>query len=345
MGLICGILQKGRRAGHMKNFLLFFLLGMSQAWAQGHSNTPGVNALSTGTVSSGDSTPGPSSVPVKNFATRDLITTSRPMKISYFSLASARMVDIDRGGASVGSYNYLGASKKLDSESQVGLRVVFYHDTAGFRYNPAKAKEEYIGHTTTLGDPYLSYSSYSLAKWDQWNLSGSGRIYAPASRFSQISRLITQLRYELFLDRRLGKYSNFNYTVKTDYYVQTQRVYLDDEVPRYNDGALPSRAVRGTKIASLEHYVEFDANFHKKASFKPRIGFEENWYYDSKIEGIDARHDTDFKVQLGMEWRVMRRLSFTLAVENKTSLANRRDEVAFGRPDDNKWLLITYASF
>jgi hypothetical protein len=327
----------------MMKFFLILLLSSIQVWAQETTTTEPTTAVST-------SVPVPTSIPttetsVKNYSNRDINLTSKPIKVSFFSLASVKTADYDRGGASVGSYNYLGASYKLDRESQVAFRYVFYHDTAGYKFNPSKMKEENIGHTTTPGDSYFSYSRYDLGDWGGWSLAGQGRVYLPSSQYSRASGMVTQLRVETYLDHGIGKYSNFNYTVKYDYMVQSKAAHLDEDVPRYSDGTIPDRAVRGTKQMKLEHYFDLDWSLHKMLSFRPRVGFEETWYNSSKEENIDARHDTVVKTQVGFEFKPMRSLSFNLAMENQTSVANRKDPVAFGRPEENSWVLITYASF
>ncbi len=291
--------------------------------------------------------PATPSIPmVKNYATRDLINSELSLyKLSFFSLMGGRAVDAGNGGSSVGAYNYLGLSRKIDSNDQIGFRYVFYYDSAGYKFNPSKLKEEYVGHQIDMGDPYFSYSRYSIAKFADWNFSGSGRIYLPLSRFSQSTKLVTQLRSELFFDKPLMKFSNFNFSNKTDYFVQTQKAFLDGDVPRFDDGTVPSRAVKGTKQWNTENYIEIDANLSKKISLKPRLGIEDSWYYGSVAEDIAPRHDTDLKTQMGIDYRAMKSLSFSLAMENRTALLNRKDAVAFGRPEDNRWIFITYASF
>lgn len=280
----------------------------------------------------------------KNNATRDINVTSKPYKFSFFSLASARTKDLDKGGTSIGSYNYLGASYKLDKQSQMAFRYVFFHDTAGFKFNPAKRKEENIGHTTTPGDSYFSYSRYDVAEWGGWNLGGQGRIYLPTSQFSRNTGMITQTRLETYLDHGVGKYSSFSYVIKYDYFFQSRTAYIDQEIPLRDNGIIPDFAIKTTKHMNLDHFVEFDWSLHKKFSFKPRLGFEDTWYHGSIEENKEARHETSAKAQLGAEVRPVRSFSVTLALENQTKLINRNDPVAYNS-DDNKAMLITYASF
>ncbi len=336
----------------LKKFILILLLLSPSAQAEEAATS--ILSVPANSPSAADETaaektenPATPSIPmIKNYATRDLISAEKQIyKFSFFSLAGGRAVDINRGGTSVGAYNYIGVSKKIDSNDQVGFRYVFYYDSAGYKFNPSKFKEDYVGHQTETGDPYFTYSRYSIAKFDDLNLSGSGRIYLPLSRFSQATKLVTQLRTEFFFDQPLYKFSNFNFSNKTDYFVQTQKDYLDGDVARSDDGTYPSTAVKGTKQWNTENYIEIDANLSKKFSFKPRLGFEDSWYFGSAAENIEPRHDTDFKTQMGFDYRAAKSLSFTLALENRTALLNRKDAVAFGRPEDNKWIFITYASY
>jgi hypothetical protein len=283
---------------------------------------------------------------VSTVVDREAVSSSTPYKLSFFSLASSRVMDFERGGASIGSYNYLGISYKLDKDSQLGFRYVFFYDTAGFRFNSAKRVEENIEHRTDVGDPYLQYSRYRLGQIEGWELAGKANLYFPASRTSRASRTLGVIRLEPSLRRPVGKYSFLNYTAKFDYYFQTQTTYLDEEVPRYNDGTIPERAVRTTREMKLEHYLEFNWSVHKMFSWVPRIGFEENWNYGSAEEHLDSSHTTVLETQLGMELKPSRSLSFVLAMENQTAVANRGGEaVHYGRPNENSWVLLTYASF
>ncbi len=320
-----------------KKILLSILIFTAQAGAQ--ESTTEIST-STATI------PGTTQPTIKNYATRDLITSEvKIYKFSFFSLAGGRTNDIGKGGTSLGSYNYFGLSRKLNSNDQIGVRYVFYFDSAGYKFNPSKFKEEYVGHQTEMGDPYVSYSRYSIAKFSDWNLSGSGRVYLPLSRYSQMMKMVTQLRTELFFDRPLFKFSNFSFSNKTDYFVQTQKSFLDGEVPRRDDGTFPSSAIKGTKQWNTENYFEIDVNLSKKVSLKPRLGFEDSWYYGSVVEDIAARHDTDFKAQLGCDYRFGKSLSFSVGLENRVALLNRKDAVALGRPEDLRWTFVTYASF
>src|SRR5690606_22353282 len=127
------------------------------------------------------SVPVESAPPIISSATRDIITSGKkPYKFSFFSLASIRTVDAEKGGSSIGAYNYLGLSYRLDKDSQVGFRYVFYYDTPGAKFNPALRKEQQVTHQTEIGDPYVSYSRYSLWRGGDWRLSGGARVYFPA---------------------------------------------------------------------------------------------------------------------------------------------------------------------
>ena len=319
----------------------------AQAEAAPEEATISAEEVTPKTAAEKTADPATPSIPmVKNYATRDLITSEKSLyKFSFFSLAGGRATDIGRGGTSIGAYNYLGASKKIDSNDQIGLRYVFYYDSAGYKFNPSKLRDEPVNHQTDIGDPYFTYSRYSISKFSDWNLSGSGRIYIPLSRFSQATKTVTQLRTEFFFDRPLFKFSNFNFSNKTDYFVQTQKAYLDNETPRRDDGTVVPSAIKGLKQWNTENYIEIDANLSRKFSFKPRLGFEDSWYYGSAEESVAPRHDTDLKSQVGFDYRAAKSLSFTVSMENRTALLNRKDAVAIGRPEDNRWIFVTYASY
>lgn len=323
---------------------LLFSLNVGAQNPPAPENGPAQNATADLQTSVGTSAPAPATS-LKNYANRDINTGASRYKMSYFSIASARVIDVARGGASVNAYNYFGISYKLDQNSQVGFRYVFYSDTPGFKFNISKLQEENVGFRTDMGDPYFSYSRYDLGQWDGWKMSGQARLHLPLSAYSRAQKTIAQIRTETYFDHDMGQFSNFNYTIKFDYFLQSQTAALDLDVPLTSDGTVQDRAIRTTKMITLEHYIDLDVSLHPKYSFRPRVGIEESWYHESKAENLPSTHTTILKTQLGVEVKPIKALSMTLAVENQTKLANFDGNVAYGRPEDNKWMLITYASF
>ena len=203
-----------------KNILICLLLLGGMA----HAEATSASTLSAQVVAPSENP----SIPVAtNSATRDLnIEEKQIYKFSFFSLASGRTADISRGGTSIGALNYIGFSRKTESNDQWGFRYVFYYDSAGYKFNPSKQKEDYVGHQTEIGDPYLTYAKDSLAQFSDWNLSYAARVYLPFSKFSQATKLVTQIRTEFNLEYPLIQYSKFNFITKTDYFVQTQKPIL-----------------------------------------------------------------------------------------------------------------------
>ncbi|MFP5520637.1 MAG: hypothetical protein ACLGGX_12090 [Bdellovibrionia bacterium] len=265
---------------------------------------------------------------------------------SFFSIASVETSVLDEGGASVGSYNYFGSSYRIDSDSKFGIRVPFLFSTAGFnRYGDNNAQE------ARISDVFLAYSLYDLGYIGPVDLSGTFKVYLPTSEFSQNQKMITRLRFDLYAEMAVGRFSTLNYVVKPDIYIQSQNAYFDPLTKTFPDGVYVTNPIRANKQAELEHYLELVADYNKYLAIKPAIGFEETWYHESKAENIKARHNTSAKLSLGFEIRPTRGLTFTLGISNKPRLTPTRnragvvtEEVALFRPKDNEIYLMTNAA-
>jgi hypothetical protein len=276
---------------------------------------------------------------------RDAISTSKPYKLSFFSIGGSKLTELERGG-SAGFYNYLGISYKLDTSSQIAFRYVFFYDTAGFKRNFARNIDENIDHRTDVGDPYFQYTRYGLGKAGEWELTGKTSLYLPFSRASKAAKTIAYVRLEPNLTRPVGKFSSLKYIAKFDYFFQSQRVFLDEEVPRDDDGKTPESAVRTTRNMKLEHYMEFDWSLHKAFSIKPKAGFKESWDYGSGAEGKASKHNCAAVTSLGVEVKPSKSFAMYLAIENEAKVAELGgNKVRLGHPLDNSWVLITMASF
>lgn len=265
---------------------------------------------------------------------------------SFFSIASTTASQIDAGGSNLESYNYIAGNYRLSDSTRLSLRVPFLFNTAGFNRFGDSVKQD-----AQLADVFISYITYDLGYIGPIDFSGNFRLYLPTSENSQNSRMIAMVRMDLYSEMIVGRFSTIQYVFKPRYYIQSQKAYFDPNTATFPDGAYRTSPIRATKQAELEHYVEYIGDINKYLSVKPAIGFEDNWYYGSGEEGIEARRTTNAKLQLALEIRPSRELRFTLGVANQPRLLPNRDrrtgaireEVALFRPKDNQVFLMTNA--
>jgi len=267
------------------------------------------------------------------------LTTTLPSAwgVSFFSIGSMTQKQIERGGGAFSTYNYLSLNYKLSRAKRLSFRPVFYYNTNGYnRFN------DYTSQSIEAGDAHLVYSNYEFADIDDIEVILNMKVFLPTSQSSQVTRMIAKIRPEIIATKPVGRYSSFSYVVKPDIYIQSQMVYIDDTVPKRADGSYKFDPRKTTSMAALEHYLEFDASMTPTFSIKPALGFKEEWY--NSAERLPGGHTTIARLALAMEFRVAQRASFALGIENKPKVANRKDDVAFFRPEENEATLMINAS-
>ncbi len=247
--------------------------------------------------------------------------------VSFYSLGAVAQQQIERGGASYFTYNYIGLNYKLSNTRRFAIRPVFNYISAG--------KDKYnkdIKSDVSLGDLHIVYADYEIATLGQAKVSTGFKFYFPTSDSSQSSGMIVKFRPETFISTDVGRFDSITYVLKPDIYFQSRASNLD---AFKND--------KTTQVAGLEHYVEYNRSFNKMFSLKPSIGFIESWYNPSTDPKANS-HRTEAKVALGLDIRAMKGLSFALCAENKFPVTDRKEAVSFFRPEDNGLVFITNAS-
>ena len=256
--------------------------------------------------------------------------------VSYFSIGGLSQEQIEKGNGSFSAYNYIALNYKFSKARRISLRPVFYFNTTGInKYN------EQVGSSSSLGDLHLVYSDYEIASFADVEVSTSFKLYLPTSQFTAMTGNIAKFRPETYITKKVGSFSSVSYVLKPDYFIQSHNTYLDENAPLRKDGQYPKK---NTQMAALEHYVEFNASMSQKFSIKPSVGFEDEWFNASPSENMTGFHNTKAKLALAFDYRVARKVTFTLGFENKPKIINRRDELAFFRPEDNGAFLMTNAS-
>jgi len=252
-----------------------------------------------------------------------------PWGVSFFSLATAPQNQVGQG-ASVFAYNYLALNYKFNKTQRLSFRPVFQYTSQG---NDNRGKQV-TNDGTVLGDAHVVYADYEIATLGPANVSTSFKFYAPTSDSSQATGMIMKFRPETFISMSVGSFDSLTYVMKPDFYVQSR-------FSNFTTGK--DIKENTTKVFEIEHYVEYGLSFNKTFTLKPSVGFLDTFYNVSKDPSVKTRA-TLAKLALGLDIYAMKGLSFTVSTENKFSVADRRDDVAVGRPEEYNVLLITNAS-
>ncbi|WP_374073736.1 hypothetical protein [Bdellovibrio bacteriovorus] len=266
----------------------------------------------------------------------------RNWNVTLFSIASVSNMSYGKtasGDRAVDSYNYFGFNNKIDADTKFSVRIPFTYNTSG-----RNEYDDQVAATMDLQDIHFAYSKYDLGYIGDVDISGNVKIYMPTSAYSQNSKLVTKLRLEGYFEYAIGRFSSITYAVKPDIYWQRQTAYFDPETPQYNDGAFKKDPRGTTKQYSFEHYVEAVIDINRYFSVKPKVGFDEDWYYSSDVEELEGNHVTKVKAGMGLEMRPMRGLTFTLGFQNQTSLGSYKGkDVSYWQPENTEYSLMTNA--
>lgn len=261
--------------------------------------------------------------------------------LTLFSIASVRnsfrQVNEPR---TIDSYNYFGLNYRIDSDTRLSLRIPFLLNTEGYNmYNDKMVSKGQIQ------DIHVAYSRYDLGYIGDIDLSGNVKAYMPTSEWSAKSGMIARFRGEIYFEYAIGRFSAISYGIKGDIFWQRNRSYIDYSIPRFDDGNF-MRDPRGTtRQYSLEHFVEAYIDINQYFTVKPRVGFDEDWYYSSETEALAGRHQTVLRSALGLEVRPFRGWRFTFAIQDQTRLqGNRGKDVAFWEPQNIQYSLMTNGS-
>lgn len=246
--------------------------------------------------------------------------------VSFYNLSSAPVGQLGEG-PSVFTYNYLGLNYKFNKTQRASFRPVFHHTTSGKDKWGRDSKSD-----TVLGDAHFVYADYEMAALGPANVSMSFKFYIPTSEGSQNNGQLLKFRPETFISWGVGRYNAVTYVLKPDFFVQSRASNFDSRGREYT-----------TYVFDLEHYLEFSWSINRTFKLKPAAGFSDSWSNPSKNPRVSTRK-TEAKLALGLDIYARRGLSFTISAENKFSVADRRDDVAIMRPEENSLLFITNAS-
>jgi hypothetical protein len=324
--------------GKMMKNIFWFLSMMLFCWnilaqTQAASGTAPASASSQ-TLPAGSSAPttGVSSTQIERSSWLD------KTNVSLFSFGSVGIPSQEKGNASLFFYNYIAFNYRFSKTQRISFRPTFTYVSGGTNRFGDEVGEEVIPD-----DFHIVYSDYDLGELAGAEVGGSARVYLPTGRNSQAQRLITRTRGELYFSYDVRQFSKIGYVIKADLLFHNERAYRNNDVVTDRRGQYTNYPIQANKYAALEHFIEYTGDITKSLSFEPQAGFKEDWRYSSSVEGIDDFHKTSFVAAAGFRVRFGRAFDMKLALENETRLDS--SPIAYGRPENNSWLLETNVRF
>lgn len=267
----------------------------------------------------------------------------RKWNATLFSIASVSNMSFGKKETTdtraVDSYNYIGFNHKIDADTKISVRIPFVYNTEGMNSYGDK-----VASVMDLQDVHFAYAKYDLGYIGDVDISGNMKVYLPTSEFAQNSKMVARLRMEAYFEYSIGRFSSITYAVKPDFFWQRQTAYFNPDTPQLDNGGYRKDPRSTTKQYSFEHYLEAVIDLNRYFSVKPKAGFDEDWYYSSDVEQLEGSHVTKVKAGLGLEVRPKRGLTFTLGVQNQTTLGSYRGkDVTWGQPENTQYSLMTNA--
>lgn len=265
--------------------------------------------------------------------------------VTFFSIASSSNMTTGTKARNSGvensaitSYNYFGVNYRIDSDRKVSLRLPFYLELAGTDKYGDKQEND-----MSLGDIHIAYSMYDLGYIGPVDISGNVKVYLPTSKYTESTGNVARFRGEVYFEYAIGRFSSIQYGMKPDIFWQSRTASYNTEMPLRDDGFFVSDPRSTNKQYSFEHFVELVADVNKYIALKPRVGFDEDWYYSSSAEELEGSHVTKFRAGFGIEVRPVRGITFTLGIQNETNLTPHSGDVAFFMPQNTQYSIMTNA--
>lgn len=270
---------------------------------------------------------------------------SSKFSVSFFSIVSMANMKPGKSVSSLSqrlldTYEYFSLNYKIDQDSKAGIHVPLIMGTEGINeYGDKKSAR------IALSDIHFVYSNYDLGYIGDFDLSGSTKIYLPSSPYSQASKTIAKVRFEIYLNWQFARSMSLEYVAKPDIYLQSQTAYFNPEdIPQYEDGTFMRDPRSTNKQFSLEHYAQLNFEMNRYFVFTAKTGFAEDWYYSSAAEQLEGFHNTKWRNGLSVVISPLKRVNFTLTIQNDSILsANRTGDVVFFQPENTSYSVMTNA--
>ncbi|MFN8944612.1 MAG: hypothetical protein ACK5WZ_08310 [Pseudobdellovibrionaceae bacterium] len=269
-------------------------------------------------------------------ATLERSTWLDKTSVNLYSFASVGVPEMEKGDASIFSYNYVAFNYKISKDRRISFRPTFNYVSGGLnRFG------DQVGEDVVADDFHIVYNNYDLGELAGSEISGNVRLYLPTGKNSQAQRMIAKTRAEVFFEWGVRQFSSLSYGIKADLLFHNERTYRNQDIVTDNRGLYVSYPIQANRFAVLEHFLSYEGSISNTFSFEPQIGFKEEWRYRSDVEGIDDSHPTSLKSAAALKVNFSKDISVKVFLENQTRIDGSAP-FTYGRPSDNSWLLETY---
>jgi hypothetical protein len=262
-----------------------------------------------------------------------------PWGFSYFNLAISDAQTANYGGASWNMYQYFQTAYKANRTERYTLRYAYNTQTSGFnRFGQTQESK------TTAADLHATYSNFALAKFTDWNLSGTFYAYAPTSESSIEKKWTARVSSWLIFENKLDRNWTLTYNSKPDYYFNTQKAYRSERETTLPDGTkIVSAKAQNNMIGKYDHYFEISRYLNKTFTPSANIGVVHEWYYPSEQANTKDSVVENFKLSLGSWVYVNSNLKFIVAADNRIDLRDRRgNEAQLFRESEIGYTIFTF---
>lgn len=248
----------------------------------------------------------------------------------HFAFTSANMVQANEGASRLESYNYLAFDYKFTKTKKISIRPVYQVGTAGTNY-----RDDYQAGDFKLGDAFINIVDYDFLDLPyDVEVKAGWRIYAPTSKDSQARGMITRIRPEFEITRRLTRDLEFVALLEPDYYVQGRTSYLNER-----------GYANGNRKYGYESKAGLRYRFNRWVGAAAGFGHDQMWHYTSEANGLNETFtlenitaEASMSLSLGDVFLVA-------GLSQKRNVLRPREDMGLFTPSESDYFLLSDIRF
>ena len=137
-----------------------------------------------------------------------------PFNFSFFNWTTVNSQDYRNGDGQFSSYNFVSVDYRLNYDSKISFRPVFFLSSSGKDFFGEDVEED-----LSMGDAYFQYFHYNLALLPgDVGLIGAMRLYVPLSENSKRNKMLTRTQVRLLFTKPLARGLELAYHIYPSYY-------------------------------------------------------------------------------------------------------------------------------
>lgn len=342
------VIEKGdslNKAGGLVKFwgqsVIFFVAMnayLNLAWSQGSLDQFSGATSTEFPPTSEDLALPPAPRPLIPLTEQDTLNQGRsPFSYNFFNWTTVNAKNYRDGDGQFSSYNFVGIDYRLNYDSKVSFRPIFFLSSAGKNFFGDQVESD-----IALGDAYFQYSHYNIALLPgDIGVIGMGRVYVPLSDASKVNGMLSRIQGRVMLTKMVGRGIELAYHFYPSYFFYSRR-----GTTNYFD------SVKGNKQAELEHFFELSEILTTQFGLSQRVGVTHEWLYDVPSARIQAKRDEFLNVSLMASYDVSS-VNFRAGVINDIKLREyntpsaraRKKPLQLFREEELQYSLMTYVRF